>query len=91
MAQSIIKFLVRRGTDTERQQIVLANGELGATNDNNSHRLFVGDGAKVGGWPVASKLFIMVNFGDPYTGNFVQTGDFVYLTSTTKLYALTAS
>lgn len=52
----IIKLTVRRGTDTERQSIVLDEGELGYTTDTK--RLFVGDGYSLGGKPVGNTTYI---------------------------------
>lgn len=44
---SIIKLKVRRGTDSQRQRIILEQGELGFTTD--TQRLFVGNGILSGG------------------------------------------
>lgn len=44
---SIIKLKVRRGTDSQRQRVVLEQGELGFTVD--TQRLFVGNGVLSGG------------------------------------------
>ena len=44
---SIIKLKVRRGTDSQRQKIILDQGELGFTTD--TQRLFVGNGVLSGG------------------------------------------
>ena len=44
---TIVKLKVRRGSDAQRQEIVLDQGEVGYTLD--SKRLFVGDGATYGG------------------------------------------
>jgi len=44
---TIVKLKVRRGTDDQRKTIVLDQGEVGYTLDTK--RLFVGDGAKLGG------------------------------------------
>tara|TARA_R110001583_G_scaffold30125_3_gene104420 strand:+ start:3323 stop:4810 length:1488 start_codon:yes stop_codon:yes gene_type:complete len=44
---SIVKLKVRRGTNEQRRSIVLDQGELGYTLD--TRRLYVGDGASVGG------------------------------------------
>lgn len=46
-SDTVIKIIVRRGTDAERQQITLTEGEIGYTID--SKRLFVGDGITQGG------------------------------------------
>ena len=91
MAQSIVKFLVRRGTDIERKQITLADGELGVTKDANSHRLFVGDGITPGGWPAASKLFVISTITNVDATRFVQMYDLVYFTDMSAMYALTGT
>jgi hypothetical protein len=44
---SIIKLKVRRGTDSQRQRIILDQGELGFTTD--TQRLFIGNGILSGG------------------------------------------
>ena len=43
---TIIRSLVRKGTNSQRQQIVLEEGELGYTTD--TERLFVGNGSGTG-------------------------------------------
>jgi len=50
---TIVKLKVRRGSDAQRQEIVLDQGEVGYTLD--SKRLFVGDGATYGGAVAGSK------------------------------------
>ena len=49
---TITKILLRRGTDAERQSIILASGEPGWATDTK--RLYVGDGTTFGGIPVVS-------------------------------------
>lgn len=44
---TLLKLLVRRGLDSDRKQIVLAEGELGYTTDTK--RLFIGDSTTSGG------------------------------------------
>jgi hypothetical protein len=85
---NLVKFLVRRGTDADRQQVILADGELGATKDGNSRRLFVGGDNHLGGWPVASKFYFADNWFYADTLNFVQPGDLVFIRSENTLYAL---
>jgi len=48
----IIKLKIRRGTNTQRLNVVLEQGELGYTTDTN--RVYVGDGITLGGQPVGS-------------------------------------
>jgi len=43
---TIIRSLVRKGTNDERRQITLEEGELGYTTDTK--RLFIGDGIGAG-------------------------------------------
>ena len=44
---TIVKLKVRRGSNAQRESIVLDQGEVGYTLD--TRRLFVGDGATLGG------------------------------------------
>ena len=44
---TLLKLLVRRGSNSDKQNITLSEGELGYTTDTK--RLFVGDGQTVGG------------------------------------------
>jgi hypothetical protein len=89
MAQNIVKFLVRRGPDLDRQATILQDGELAYTTDINAKRLFVGDGITPGGWPVASRFFPVANWADNVTLNYVQINDLVFVRSDNALYALT--
>jgi hypothetical protein len=52
---TIIKLKVRRGTDAQRSSVVLEQGEIGYTTD--TRRLFVGDGATLGGNPAGSVIY----------------------------------
>ena len=40
LENTLLKLLVRRGSDNDRQQVLLSEGELGYTTD--SKRLFIG-------------------------------------------------
>tara|TARA_R100001594_G_scaffold24155_2_gene47317 strand:- start:13494 stop:15113 length:1620 start_codon:yes stop_codon:yes gene_type:complete len=53
LENTLLKLLVRRGTDYDRQQITLDSGELGYTTDTK--RLWIGDGTTVGGNLVGNK------------------------------------
>jgi hypothetical protein len=86
---SIVKIKLRRGTDAERQQIVLDNGELGYVTDINGRRIFVGDGVSPGGFPVGTKYFT-VDLSSPTTYSYAQIGDLVYDDGTSFLYSVTA-
>jgi hypothetical protein len=61
---SIVKIKVRRGTDAERQLIVLDNGELGFTIDQK--RLFIGDGVTTGGLPTSID-FVFADINNNFT------------------------
>ena len=50
---TIVKLKVRRGSNAQRQTIVLDQGEVGYTIDTK--RLFVGDGSTTGGHVVGNK------------------------------------
>jgi len=83
---TIVKFKVRRGTNSEREKVVLDQGELGYTLDTK--RLFVGEGLS-GGNVVGSKNFGAFNLESGLGGTVgAQIGDFGYANS--KLYTLTA-
>ena len=49
---TLIKLKIRRGTDAQRQAVILEQGELGYTIDTN--RVFVGNGVTPGGNPVST-------------------------------------
>jgi len=55
-SDTVIKLIIRRGLDGDRQNITLSQGELGLTTDTN--RVFVGDGITKGGVRVGN-----INFG----------------------------
>ena len=50
------RLFLRRGTDTDRKDTVLCQGELGYSTD--AFRVFVGDGTKSGGNPVGIMAFV---------------------------------
>jgi len=85
---TIVKIKVRRGSDDQRKQLVLDQGELGYTIDTK--RLFVGDGSVTGGNVVGNKNFGIFNLESGLgTVDGAQRGDIGYANS--KLYTLTAS
>ena len=55
MADQITKILIRKGTQTEKDTIVLDEAELGYTTDHK--RVYVGDGVTIGGGIVGNKYF----------------------------------
>ena len=50
------RLFLRRGTDTDRKTSVLCSGELGYSTD--AFRVFIGDGATLGGNPVGITSFV---------------------------------
>ena len=88
---NIVKFLVRRGTNSDRKAVVLAQGELGATIDSTSNRLFVGDGVTLGGKSVASRFYLINGFSDITTLQYVEQNDVVFNAVDSHLYALTGT
>jgi len=53
---TLLKLLVRRGSDADRKQVTLSEGEIGYTTDTK--KLYVGDGQTKGGIPVAGSAFL---------------------------------
>jgi hypothetical protein len=86
LENTLLKLLVRRGTDSDRRNIVLSDGELGYTTD--TERLFVGNSTDKGG----------VVVGNKYQGAAANlttlapavTGDYAYETDTNELKVVTA-
>lgn len=81
---TLLKLLVRRGSNEERKNIILSEGELGYAVDTN--KLFVGDGATVGGIPVSSQ--ILYGAVPPTTYTAAVLGDVVYDSTEGVLYLL---
>lgn len=72
-SDTVVKLLIRRGTDFERKNVILSQGELGFTTD--TERLFVGNGVTAGGTLVGNKAAV-VNAGketisNPFPGDLV--------------------
>ena len=84
LENTLLKLLVRRGSDVDRQQVVLSEGELGYTTD--TERLYVGDNQNLGG-NVVGNLF-KGSVADITTLSNVVSGDLAYSTTTSKLYRL---
>jgi len=81
LENTLLKLLVRRGTDSDRKQITLESGELGFTTD--TVRLYVGDGTTAGGVIVGNKY--KGKAANVTTLSPVVTGDFAYETDTNSL------
>ena len=86
---TIVKLKVRRGSDEQRKQITLDQGEVGYTLD--TRRLFVGDGSTLGGRVIGNTsvgpFSNIANLG-PANSPGLQVGDIGY--SNNKLYRLTS-
>ena len=83
LENTLLKLLVRRGTDTDRRNITLAEGELGFTTD--TERLFIGNG-DVGG-TVAGNKFLGCDSDPAVTFSTALTGDLAFDTNTKSLCA----
>jgi hypothetical protein len=86
---SIIKLKVRRGTNSQRQRIILEQGELGFTTD--TQRLFIGNGFLSGG-VVAGNLIhgplqtagSRTSLNNAVQGDIVNEGGYLYQLSGTN-------
>ena len=81
---TILKLIVRSGTDAERQAITLDVGELGYTTDHK--RLYVGDSITSGGNLVGNVFNGARTDITSFTGN-PEPGDFAFNTDTLELYS----
>lgn len=93
MPDPITRIIFRRGTELEREGLLLTSGEPGFTID--SKRLYIGDGQTVGGISVGTKFLGFYGFGT-LASNIPTTlaplvNDLVYDTTTNILYALTGA
>lgn len=75
---TLLKLLVRRGTDIDRRQIVLSEGELGYVIDTK--KLYVGDGQTKGGILVGGSKFLgaatdVTSFTSAVTGDMAFDSD----------------
>lgn len=78
MASVVIsKIKIRRGTNAQRQNIVLDQGELGYTIDTN--RLYVGNGTASGGLVVGSKIHPPIFTIGDLTSVISEVGDIVWV------------
>jgi hypothetical protein len=88
---SVIKLKVRRGTDAQRKQITLDEGELGFVTDPGKQRLFVGDGRTAGGISATMKFYAGSITSTPSAFATAQPNDLIYNTGDSKLYVLTGA
>jgi alpha-tubulin suppressor-like RCC1 family protein len=84
---TLLKLLIRRGSNEERKNITLSEGELGYAVDTK--KLFIGDGATVGGIPVTVEFYYGASAPTSY--NAATTGDFAYDSTNGILYVLTGT
>lgn len=83
LENTLLKLLVRRGTNQDRKAITLSEGELGYTTDTN--RLYVGDGSTEGGVLVGNKFLGQDNEVTTFTE--ANIGDLAYDSNDRALYA----
>lgn len=85
---TLLKLVIRSGSDSDRQTITLDSGELGYTTDTK--RLYVGDGVTKGGILVGN---VFKGNSTPVTniGNSPAVGDLAFDTSNNVLYRLKTS
>jgi microcystin-dependent protein len=82
---TLLKLLVRRGIDADRQNIVLSEGELGYTTDTK--RLYIGDGQTDGGILIGGNSgTVYVPQNDILTIANTTSGDLAFSTNTNSLY-----
>lgn len=91
--EPITRIIIRRGTEEERQGVLLLQSEPGYSVD--SRRLYIGDGSTYGGVPVGIKFlgfhnFSTINSNVPAT-NAPQPNDLAFDLTTNILYALTGT
>tara|TARA_R110000824_G_scaffold60345_2_gene161353 strand:- start:14774 stop:16453 length:1680 start_codon:yes stop_codon:yes gene_type:complete len=81
LENTLLKLLVRRGTDSDRKQITLESGELGFTTDTD--RLYIGNSTTPGGVVVGN--IYKGKVADVTSLTPVVTGDYAYETDTNSL------
>lgn len=92
---SIIKLKVRRGTNSQRQRIILEQGELGFTTD--TQRLFIGNGFLSGGIVAGNLIHTPLQTSGSRTllinavqGDIVNEGGYLYQLSATDYSQISA-
>jgi hypothetical protein len=83
----ISKIKLRRGTNTQRKQVILDQGELVYTTDTK--RLYVGNGVLSGGESPASVVHLPTSTYNSLSTIVAERGDLVYANS--KFYQLTGT
>jgi microcystin-dependent protein len=85
LENTLLKLLVRRGGDLDRQNITLDEGELGYTTDNK--RLFVGDSSTSGGIVTGNKFLGTASDHSALSAG-AEDGDIAFNTTSKALYTL---
>lgn len=70
------RLIVRKGTNSERLSCLLAEGELGYTTDTN--RLYIGDGATLGGNLIGNKFYQLSSYDDTSSLDLTEN-DLIYI------------
>lgn len=84
-SNTVIKLLARRGSDQERKNIILAEGEFGYVVDLK--RLYIGDGVTPGGIPTSVK-FHNTTTNITNISETIKINDLVYKSDTNEIYKL---
>lgn len=81
---TLLKLVVRSGSDSDRKNIVLDVGEIGYTTDTK--RLYVGDGVTLGGVLAGNVIIGQAADFSTITTTPLAAGDLVYVTGSSTLY-----
>ena len=84
---TLLKLVVRSGSDADRQNVVLDVGEIGYTTDTK--RLYVGDGVTSGGVLAGNVIIGQAADFATITGSPLAIGDLIYVTGSATLYRYT--
>jgi len=92
---NLIKLRVRRGSNSDRKQVLLQAGEIGYVSDFECKRLVVGDGILLGGRSIAAKFYSGSIEGIKPGGqsSFAKalSGDIIFNRNDASLYVLTGA
>ena len=81
---TLLKLIVRSGSNSDRQTVILDSGELGYTTDTK--RLYVGDGLTYGG-SLVGNIFYTSGVGVVSSSpGYIMPGDLAFQTNTQTLY-----
>lgn len=83
---TLIKLVVRQGSDSDRKKVLLTSGEPAYTTD--TRRFFVGNGVLSGGDVVGNLYKGDFTGGNPSTVEPAEIGDLAYDTDSRRLYRL---